>query len=115
MAGFIAETDDVVAGLVGGAVLATRSAASLDRGRVTGDLPLGTLARVGSVAVLAGAAELPAAEIAIVALAVAACRSPTRCGCATRTSPSAPRSRCPSPSAPSPAPPSCRSRRPASR
>ena len=71
MAAFIAETGATVAGLVGGAALATTLAVVLDRGRVTGGLPLGTLARVGSVAVLAGAAELPAAEIAIVALAVA--------------------------------------------
>ena len=71
MAAFIAETGATVAGLVGGAALATALAVVLDRGRVTGDLPLGTLARVGSVAVLAGAAELPAAELAIVAIAVA--------------------------------------------
>jgi hypothetical protein len=70
MSGFIAETDAVVTGLVGGAVLATAVAAVLDRGRVTGDLPLGTLARVGSVAVLAGAASLPAADVAMVAVAV---------------------------------------------
>jgi hypothetical protein len=57
-----------VAGLVWGAVAATAVADVLDRGRVTGDLPLGTLARVGSVAVLAGAVELPAAELAVVAV-----------------------------------------------
>ena len=59
---FIGQTGDVVAGLIGGALTATAAAIVLDRGRVTGDLPLGTLARIGSVAVLAGAAELPAAR-----------------------------------------------------
>ena len=86
----------------------------LDRGRVTGDLPLGTLARVGSVAVLAGAAELPAARDRDRApRRGAASRSPTPCGSATRRSPSVPRSPSRSPSAPSPAPPVCPSPPPA--
>jgi hypothetical protein len=72
MAGFIHETHDAVAGLVGGAVLATTLAMVLDRGRVSGHLPLGTLARVAGVSVLAGAAELPAEQIGVVALAVTA-------------------------------------------
>ena len=85
MAGFIAETGDVVAGLVGGAVLATAVAIVLDRGRVTGDLPLGTLARIGGVAVLAGAAELPAArDRRGRPRRRRPCRSATRCGRTTR-------------------------------
>ena len=69
---FIGQTGEVVAGLIGGAVTATAAAIVLDRGRVTGTLPLGTLARIGSVAVLAGAAELSAPQLAVVALAVSA-------------------------------------------
>ena len=69
---FIGQTGEVVAGLIGGAVTATAAAIVLDRGRVTGTLPLGTLARIGSVAVLAGAAELSASQLAVVALAVSA-------------------------------------------
>jgi hypothetical protein len=70
MATFIGETGDAVTGLIGGAVLATGVAIVLDRGAVTGDLPLGTLARIGAVSVLAGAAELPARDLAVVAAAV---------------------------------------------
>ena len=71
VAGYIALTGDAVAGLVGGAIVATTAAALCDRGRVAGDLPLGTLARVGAVAVLAGTTELAPHEVAVVALAVA--------------------------------------------
>lgn len=71
MAGFISATDELAAGLVGGAAVATAAAIVLDRGPVTGGLPLGTLARIGAVSVLAGAAERPARELVIVAAAVA--------------------------------------------
>jgi hypothetical protein len=67
---FIGQTGQLVAGLIGGAIGATAVAIVLDRGRVTGDLPLGTLARLGAVAVLAGTADLPAADLALVALVV---------------------------------------------
>ena len=87
---FIGQTGHVVAGLIGGAVTATAAAIVLDRGRVTGALPLGTLARIGSVAVLAGAAELSAAQLAVVALAVSALVDP-RCPAPPR---SARRPRC---------------------
>jgi hypothetical protein len=68
--GYIAHTDLVAAGLVYGAVLATAVAVILDRAPVDGELPLGTLARVASVAVLAPAAGLPAPHLAVVALTV---------------------------------------------
>jgi hypothetical protein len=71
MIGYIADTGRSAAGLVGGAVLATLVAVVADRGPVRGELPLGTLARVGAVSVLAGTADLPAHEVAWVALAVA--------------------------------------------
>ena len=72
MSGYIAETGELVTGLVGGAIAATVIAVALDRGSVTGDLPLGTLARVGAVSVLAGAADRPGRDLAVVAGAVAA-------------------------------------------
>jgi hypothetical protein len=71
MAGVIEQTALVVTALIGGATLATAAAIVLDRAPVTGNLPLGTLARVGSLATLAVAAELTAPEIAVVAIAVA--------------------------------------------
>jgi hypothetical protein len=69
---FVSETARLDAGLLGAAIGATAVAVVLDRGRVTGDLPLGTLARIAAVGVLAGTFDLPALDIALVALVVAA-------------------------------------------
>ena len=88
---------------------------SLDRGRVTGTLPLGTLARIGARR-RAGRARpsCPPREVAVVALAVGGpLDRSTPCASATRTSPSAPRWPCPSPSERWPARPSCPSPPPA--
>jgi hypothetical protein len=71
MAGYIAQTGHVAAALITGAVLATVVAAVADRGRVTGDLRLGTLPRIGAVAVLAVAGSLEPAQVGLVALVVA--------------------------------------------
>jgi hypothetical protein len=67
-----AATGYVAATLVGGALLATLAAALADRARTASpDLPLGTIARLQAVAVLAGTASLPPHELGLVALAVA--------------------------------------------
>jgi len=71
MAGYIGQTDHGAAGLVGGAVLATMIAAVVDRGRVTGDIPLGTIPRIGALAVLAAAAGLQPIQLGLVAMTVA--------------------------------------------
>ncbi|MEO6317720.1 MAG: hypothetical protein ABIP36_02950 [Acidimicrobiales bacterium] len=71
MAAYLGDTGNTVAGLIGGAILATVVAAVADRGRVSGDLLLGTLPRIGAVAVLAGTSELAPTQIGLVALAVA--------------------------------------------
>ncbi len=71
MAAYVSETGHTVAGLIGGAVLATAVAAVADRGRVTGVLPLGTVPRIGAVAVLAGTSQLTPAQTGLVALAIA--------------------------------------------
>jgi len=71
MAGYIAQTGHTAAALIGGAALATALAAVADRGRITGHLRLGTLPRVGAVAVLAAAGPLEPAELGLVALVVA--------------------------------------------
>lgn len=64
-------TGHVVGPLMFAAVAAGGLAAWVDRGDTSGDLPLGTLVRAGSVAVLAGTAGLSALEVTAVAAAVA--------------------------------------------
>ncbi|MGK2950375.1 MAG: SCO7613 C-terminal domain-containing membrane protein [Acidimicrobiales bacterium] len=68
----IVETGHTAATLIGAAVLATAVAAVADRGRVTGDLPLGTIARIGGASVVLAALELPPTQLGLVATAVAA-------------------------------------------
>jgi hypothetical protein len=65
------QTTHVAATLVAGAACITLLAAWIDRGQTSGDLPLGTVARLGSVAVLSGVGHLPVEQVAIVAVAVA--------------------------------------------
>ena len=67
-------TDQVALGLGLAAVGAAALAAQADRGRTTtADLPLGTAVRFSWVLVLSGTAGLPARDVGLVALAVAAC------------------------------------------
>jgi hypothetical protein len=72
MAVFASATGRLAAALAGGAMLASLVAALADRARTaSADLPLGTLARIGAVSVLAGTASLPATEVGLVAVVVA--------------------------------------------
>jgi hypothetical protein len=68
---FADATGRVAPALIGAAAVATLLAAILDRGRTTGEL-LGTVARVGSVAVLFAVGGLAPVEVALVAVAVGA-------------------------------------------
>lgn len=66
------ESTHAVVALVLAAGAATLLAAWIDRGAVVNGLPLGTLARGGTVAMLAGTAGFAPGQVAIVAAAVAA-------------------------------------------
>lgn len=68
----VSHTDHGVVTLVAGAVASTLLAAWIDRGLPAAGLPLGTLARAGSAAVLAGTAGFSPSQVAIVGTAVAA-------------------------------------------
>lgn len=71
---FIETTEQTAIGLALAAVGASALAAQADRGRTpTAELPLGTAPRFAWVLVLSGGAGLPALEVGLVALAVAAC------------------------------------------
>lgn len=72
VASFAGDTGEVAVALIAGAALATLVAAQADRGRTAAaGLPLGTVARLQGVSVLAGVADLAPEEVGLVALVVA--------------------------------------------